>query len=254
MRVNQTHLIGQKLKNSDSRARDEDEQLGTLWFRTNDTLVDADHDDAAMLELVCEAQSGSDVAMAGLLLAMKNRRQRFMSLYYSKVTSDAVTDRYEANGSTGRGWVDSCFAIAVNTYDVESGQTNVARRLYMDTKYILRAPSKLALAKLSTIEFVRDDFNEPMHDSVEPDFAPQVIAMDEARLRNRLWNLPRGRESEERFAVMVDGLVLVWLHGWTKKAAAEHLGVNLDSLKFHVKRSRAGLATEEFREELLNVG
>ena len=218
-----------------------------IWFRHNETAVDTNNDDA-MLQLVGDAQAGDEVAMAGVMVAMSEQRASLVWRFRGRASSLAGSrdDAFEATGALSSGWVDSSMALAIAAFDF-GREGHVARRLFLDTRYILRQPSRRADASVGVVP----------GEAQGAHLAATTISVDsgmmangEAWLRDSLWAEARGRESEERFAEMVDAIVLIWLHDRTVAGAAEEVGVDLNLLRFYVKRSRAALATDEVRAQL----
>ena len=220
-----------------------------IWFRSNTELVDA-NDDATMLALVRDAQAGNETATAGVLLAMESRMWGLAKKFRSidgKGSGGARGDTYEACEQDAHGWVASSMALAVASYDL--GDTDkVAYRLFVATRYILRAPGRRVTPSL----LIDNDSAErvPIETQLEESVDPTLFGIDDW-LRAQLWEHARGRESNERFAAVVEAIVEVWLHEKSYAEAAENAGIGVDSLKFYLKRSTAALATEEFRQVLL---
>ena len=215
-----------------------------IWFRHNDTAVDAS-DDGALLALIERAQMGDDEAMAGVMVAMAENRASLLWKFRGRASSTAGSrdDAYEATGQLSSGWVDSSLALAVVAFDCAVTE-NVGRRLYLDARYILRAPGRRVEATVGVIAGEQ----ETAHLAASTRTVENtLLSTGEQWLRNKLWADARGRESDERFAEMVEAIVLVWLHESTVVSAAAEVGVKVDSLKFYLKRSKAILATDEVR-------
>lgn len=218
-----------------------------IWFRHNDAAVDT-NDDHAMMRLVRDAQAGDDVAMAGLFVAMSEQRAALVWKFRGSVASlaGAGDDAFEATGTLSTGWVDSSIALAVAAFDCQASE-HVARRLFLDARYILRQPGRRQGASVGVhIGQAEDAFLAAAQVNVEA----SAVSTGEEWLRESLWAMARGRESEERFAEMVDAIVLIWLHDRTVASAAEEVGVDVNSLRFYLKRSKAALATEDVRAQL----
>ena len=227
-----------------------------IWFRGNTEAVSA-NDDGALWTLVRDAQGGDEVAMAGVLVAMKARRAKLARRFGNYVgcgggSAGTAADSYEAMGNYGSGWIDSMMAMAVAAFDCDQHTERVAYRLYLDTRYLLALPGnrrRTLLFGSNQCPETEQDFHETIRavDDVEAD----AVGVDEEWLRAQLWDLGRGRESQERFADVVDGIVHVWLHGSTYAQAAACAGVGVDSLKFYLRRCRLALATDEVRAQLV---
>ena len=227
-----------------------------IWFRENTEAISA-NDDEALWTLVRDAQGGDEVAMAGVLIAMKARRAKLARRFGNYVgcgggSAGTAADSYEATGNYGSGWIDSMMAMAVAAFDCDTHTEKVAYRLYLDTRYLLSLPGNRRRTLLFESKQCPDserDFSETIQ-AVE-DVEADAVGVGEEWLRAQLWELGRGRESEERFADVVDGIVQVWLYGATYAQAAECAGVGVDSLKFYLRRCRLALATDEVRAQLV---
>lgn len=221
-----------------------------IWFRHNDMAVDAE-DDAALLVLIERAQQGDDEAMAGVLVAVADVRGTLLWKFRGSASNSAGArdDAYEATGRLSSGWVDSSMALAIVAFDCAT-TSNVARRLFLDARYILQAPGRRSAASVGVPigEVAGEQKNRYVFASNLVD--EPALSSGEQWLRSKLWADARGRESDERFAEMVEAIVLVWLHDSTVVAAAEEVGVKVDSLKFYLKRCKALLATDEVRQLL----
>lgn len=218
-----------------------------VWFRKNDRAVDGDSDHE-LLGLIERAQAGDEEAMAGVMVSMTDRRGGLTWKFRGNSCHSAGSrdDAWEATGYLSVGWVDSSMALAVAAFDC-SRRSGVARRLYMDTRYILRMPSRRHDAAIGVWDGTDGELQfSGQTASIDSD----VAATGEAWLRAALWADARGRETDERFAVVVDAIVMVWLRDVSVAKAAAEVGLAFDTLRFYVKRSRAALATDEIRQQL----